>query len=76
LKREYVELLLGIVRATSDGGEDALDPRIATYALFGMLNWIYTWYDPAGPASPDRLADQFAALYLNGVVATPSAARA
>ena len=73
LKRRYVELLLGIIRETADGQE--ADVRVATYALFGMLNWTYTWYDPAGPVSPDALAEQFAALYLHGVVATPSAAQ-
>src|SRR5204863_5280950 len=25
-----------------------VDLTIATYALFGMMNWIYNWYDPRG----------------------------
>jgi hypothetical protein len=48
-------------------GEDSADPRVATYALFGMMNWMYTWYDPSGPVSPDDLAGQFATIFLRGV---------
>jgi AcrR family transcriptional regulator len=66
LKREYGELLLGLIRATRTGGVP-VDPRVATYALFGMMNWMYTWYDPAGPVSPEELAAQFATIFLEGV---------
>ena len=66
LKRQYVELLLTLLEAA---GEDraGVDPRVAAYALFGMMNWMYTWYDPAGPVAPDDLAAQFATIYLRGV---------
>jgi AcrR family transcriptional regulator len=75
LKRQYGELLLEQLQGVAVGDVGSVDPRVATYALFGMLNWIYTWYDPTGPVSPDRLADQFATIYLNGVVAAPSGAQ-
>ncbi|HEX9692295.1 MAG TPA: hypothetical protein VGA22_09375 [Gemmatimonadales bacterium] len=39
----------------------------AAYALFGMLNWIYNWYDPDGAVSPAALAAQFSHIYLRGV---------
>ncbi len=66
LKRQYVELLLTLLEAAGEGGT-AVDPRVAAYALFGMMNWMYTWYDPAGPVAPDDLAAQFATIYLRGV---------
>ena len=66
LKRDYGELLLGLTQAVR-GGEDSVDPRVATYALFGMMNWMYTWYDPSGPVSPEDLAAQFATVFLRGV---------
>ncbi len=28
--------------------EQRIDLTAATYALFGMMNWIYNWYDPQG----------------------------
>jgi hypothetical protein len=38
-----------------------------------MMNWIYTWYDPKGPVSPETLADHFAQLFLTGATGSPSA---
>jgi hypothetical protein len=43
-----------------------VDRQVAAYALFGMMNWIYTWYKPTGPVPPDRLADDLTHLFLNG----------
>lgn len=65
-KKEYVGLLeelLGDVSGTH------ADPRISAYALFGMMNWIYTWYHPAGPTSPATLAEELASLFLDGYIA-------
>jgi hypothetical protein len=28
-----------------------IDLTVANYALFGMMNWIYKWYDPRGKLS-------------------------
>ncbi|MFQ5705266.1 MAG: TetR/AcrR family transcriptional regulator [Gemmatimonadales bacterium] len=72
LKRRYVDLLLKLIEET-DTLAPPLDARVATYALFGMMNWIYTWYDPAGAVTPNDLADQMATLFLHGIqTATPS----
>jgi AcrR family transcriptional regulator len=30
--------------------------KVITFCLFGMCNWIYSWYDPKGPVTPQRLA--------------------
>ena len=65
-KKEYVGLLDTLLRDIP--GRHA-DPHIAAYALFGMMNWIHTWYQPAGPVSPAALADELAALFLDGYIA-------
>ena len=44
------------------------DLHAATMSLFGMLNWLYTWYDPRGGRSPKCLADQIAGLFLGGIL--------
>jgi tetracycline repressor-like protein len=31
-----------------------------------MMNWIYTWYDPAGPLGVQELAETITQLFLNG----------
>jgi AcrR family transcriptional regulator len=68
LRRSYYELCLGIVTdLLKSRRRRDLDPRIATMSLFGMINWIYTWYKPAtdGPAAP--LARQMTDIFLRGV---------
>jgi AcrR family transcriptional regulator len=62
LKRRYADLLQALVAAAN-----GTHPSIAAYALFGMMNWTYTWYRPDGKLPPGALADVFADLFLNGV---------
>jgi AcrR family transcriptional regulator len=73
LKRRYVDLLTSQIAQLEGDGTARLDPRLAAYGLFGMMNWIYTWYDPKGPVSPETLADHFAQLFLTGATGSPSA---
>lgn len=44
-----------------------IDPRSATLAMFGAINWVSTWYNPASDKSADELTDEFASLFLWGV---------
>ena len=69
LKRGYVGLLTDLIRAVESSGDSGVDPGVAAYALFGMMNWIYNWYDPAGAVSPDALSEQFTRLFLDGLIA-------
>jgi len=62
-KKEYVTLLSGLLAAID---RPAIDSKVAAYALFGMINWIYTWYQPSGHVPPAQLADQLSELFLSG----------
>ena len=46
-----------------------VDLTVATYALFGMMNWIYNWYDPRGKLSVGDLVDNLTRLFLSGFLA-------
>lgn len=47
----------------------------STYNIFGMLNWVYGWYDPARHGTPQDIARSIHKLALCGLVARcPSAA--
>lgn len=70
-KKEYVGLLEALLR---DAPGRQADPHIAAYALFGMMNWIYTWYRPTGPTPPHALAEELASLFLDGYIAAHPAA--
>ena len=43
-----------------------IELTVATYALFGMMNWIYNWYDPRGKLSVSQLVDNITHLFLAG----------
>lgn len=47
-----------------------VDLTVATYALFGMMNWIYNWYDPRGKLSVSQLVDNITRLFLTGFLST------
>ncbi len=73
LKKEYVTLLADLIGDAQGEGAKA-DKRVATYALFGMMNWIYTWYDPKGEIEPDQLAEQFSEVFLHGILTATTSA--
>ncbi|HEY3279243.1 MAG TPA: TetR/AcrR family transcriptional regulator [Gemmatimonadales bacterium] len=71
-KRRYVNLLEALLREAAP--DDApVERSAAAYVLFGMMNWIYNWYDPAGEIDPRRLADLIARIFLGGFVEAPEA---
>src|SRR5207253_3414015 len=68
-KRQYTRLarkILSEVQRTTRSGSDASDLTVATYALFGMMNWIYNWYDSSGKLSVTELVDSITTLFLSG----------
>ncbi len=67
-QRIYFEQALSIFEELSRGGETAPDPRISALALFGSINWIFTWYQKKSGYSAARLARDLVRLYLQGVV--------
>jgi AcrR family transcriptional regulator len=56
------------VGAAADGRDDGELDRL-TYNLFGMLNWIYGWYDPQVHGEPRQLAHTIHRIALCGMVA-------
>ena len=71
-KQQYTKLvrrILSEVKAQKAKGAQKLDVTVATYALFGMMNWIYNWYDPRGKLSIIELVDNIAHLFLSGFLA-------
>lgn len=65
IKRRYVDLLEGLLRDAAPD-EAPADRNAAAYVLFGMMNWMYNWYDPAGALDPERLAGLIARVFLGG----------
>lgn len=67
-RRRYYHIALGIVGEIKSKQKDsALQVSLATLNLFGMLNWIYMWYDPEKKRSYRVLAREIYNLFLNGI---------
>jgi AcrR family transcriptional regulator len=46
----------------------SVDVAIAVHGLLGMVNWMTRWYRPQGRLTPAQIADQFADMFLNGLL--------
>jgi AcrR family transcriptional regulator len=65
-----------IAEGQSDGSIDPeLDPRLVSMAIIGMVNWVYKWYSPDGPDSPEKIASQFIDFALGGLAGNPASDR-
>jgi len=47
-----------------------VDVTMAGYALLGMCNWAYRWYNPSGRLSPQEIAQVFTKIALQGLIRT------
>jgi AcrR family transcriptional regulator len=67
-KEKYTKLAGSILREihSSSSLKHGVDLTVATYALFGMMNWIYNWYDPKGKLKVNDLAQNLTHLFLDG----------
>jgi len=43
------------------------DAKLLSFAILGAVNWIPRWYNPAGPAASQEIADQFADYLIGGL---------
>jgi TetR/AcrR family transcriptional regulator, cholesterol catabolism regulator len=70
-KDKYTKLARKILKEIQQQGKTGsqVDLTVATYALFGMMNWIYNWYDPRGKLKVSELVDNVTRLFLHGFVA-------
>jgi AcrR family transcriptional regulator len=44
-----------------------VDPKLVSFAMLGAVNWIPRWYNPAGPATSQQIAEHFAAYLVDGL---------
>jgi len=69
LKRRYVKVLMDLIGGLQEQeGGKKVDLRVATFALFGMMNWIYTWYQPKRDLPFPQLIEQMLRLYFFGLI--------
>jgi len=69
IKREYYRICVGLLDELKRERGLQFSTRIAVLSLFGMMNWIYTWYNPRVDADAASMAAQMGDIFLCGVTA-------
>ncbi len=68
LKSEIDQGIRRLIReGMADGSIGACDPKMSAFALAGALNWIAHWYRDDQSLSAAQVAEQFVALFENGL---------
>ena len=67
--KNYQRLWAELLQQGVDTGElrADLDIKVTGYAILGMCNWVYRWYNPEGAFSAEAIADIFTKLALEGL---------
>ncbi|MFP5262003.1 MAG: TetR/AcrR family transcriptional regulator [Blastocatellia bacterium] len=66
-KRQYVDLAMGLLEEIArKQGVQGVDIRVATFSLFGMMNWIYNWYNPRKDVDVAGLSRNITRIFLSG----------
>lgn len=74
-KRDYNERLEELYRRGIEEGVFAdLPPNLVVFAVTGMTNWMYRWYDPSGRYDPDELSAFILRVAQHGYLAEPGQA--
>lgn len=67
--KHYQRLWAILLQQGIDTGElrNDLDVKVTGYAILGMCNWVYRWYDPEGKLSAETIAATFSQIVLDGL---------
>jgi AcrR family transcriptional regulator len=70
IKRAYYQMCRELLdRYKKENGLE-FDSRTAVLSLFGMMNWIYTWYNPRLDGGAKHLAAGMTSLFFRGISGT------
>jgi AcrR family transcriptional regulator len=69
-KKDYVHFVENLVADVQRlrTPAPAVTPRAATFALVGMINWIYQWYQPSGSLNGEAIVRQYTEIFFRGAV--------
>jgi TetR/AcrR family transcriptional regulator, cholesterol catabolism regulator len=69
IKREYYRICVGLLDDFKVAKRIEFSSRMAVLSLFGMMNWIYTWYNPRVDADAEELSRGMGDIFLRGISA-------
>lgn len=74
LRRRYFALMAGVVGELTGDGDEARVRHRALF-VFGMLNWIFMWYDAGRDQPVERLGDEMIDMLMGGLAVPDGRAR-
>src|SRR5271166_1128179 len=72
LKRQYYHCCTDLVDALKAAKGLKFNSRVAVLSLFGMMNWIYTWYNANVDGDAAVVAGEIGDVFLSGIYAIPA----
>jgi TetR/AcrR family transcriptional regulator, cholesterol catabolism regulator len=63
-KRRLTEFASGILAELRPEGD--VDLRVATFSMFGMMNWLYNWHRPEVDPPVEKLVDDMYRIFVSG----------
>jgi len=70
LKRQYYHCCADLLDALKTAKGLQCNSRVATLCLFGMMNWLPTWYNPRVDGDATVMAQEIGDVFLRGIYAT------
>jgi TetR/AcrR family transcriptional regulator, cholesterol catabolism regulator len=67
IKREYYRICVEVLDDFKVAKRLEFSSRMAVLSLFGMMNWIYTWYNPRVDADAEDLSRGMGDIFLRGI---------
>lgn len=78
IKREYYKICVTLVEELMESdplerpgknptSQSSVSTRTAVMGLFGMMNWLYTWYKPRVDPEAEVIARQISDIFLRGL---------
>jgi TetR/AcrR family transcriptional regulator, cholesterol catabolism regulator len=67
IKREYYRTCIELLNQFKRERGLEFTSRVAVLSLFGMMNWLYTWYNPRADRSAEELAQEMGDIFLRGI---------
>jgi AcrR family transcriptional regulator len=67
LKRQYYHSCADLIEALKVEKDLRFNSRAAVMSLFGMINWLHTWYNPRVDGTPHTLAVEISNVFLRGI---------
>lgn len=68
-KKKYVQMTTSLIAdVLKKYNIKDVNPKLAAFALLGMLNWTYQWYKAAGSIQCDEIVANFQLIFLQGIL--------